>query len=150
MTNSNGNSIDQRIVEIHARIDGMDRDFTNRASIILDEVLVQQQQMEALTGQVDQLTDQVRYLTIQVDRVNSRVDQLVDRVDQLVQIQEITQSHVSQLAVTMVQFAQNAEADRTQMREMQGQIREIQIDIRGMQTENQRILRHLFGEGNNN
>lgn len=56
---------------------------------------------------------------------------------------EITQSHVSQLAVTMVQFAQNAEADRATIREMQA-------DIRGIQTENPRILRHLFGEGNNN
>lgn len=101
MTNSNGDFIQRQITEIHARIDGMDRDFTNRASIILDEVLVQQQQMESLTGQVDQLTDQVRYLTSLVDRVTGRVDQLADRVDQLAQIQEITQSHVSQLAVTI-------------------------------------------------
>lgn len=43
----------------------------------------------------------------------------------------------------MVQFAQNAEADRATIREMLA-------DIRAIQTENQRILRHLFGEGNNN
>lgn len=82
MTNSNGNSIEQQIAEIHARIDA--------------------------TGWI-----------------------------------EITQSHVSQLAVTMVQFAQNAEVDRATIREMQA-------DIRGIQTENQQILRLLFGEGNNN
>lgn len=27
MTNSNGNSIEQQIAEIHARIDGLDRDY---------------------------------------------------------------------------------------------------------------------------
>ncbi|MGA9381200.1 MAG: hypothetical protein WBV73_20775 [Phormidium sp.] len=38
----------------------MDRDFTNRASIILDEVLVQQQQMKALTGNSRSLTNGYR------------------------------------------------------------------------------------------
>lgn len=32
------------------------------------------------------------------------------------------------------------------IRQMQSEIQEMQSDIRGMQTENQPILRHLFGE----
>ncbi|MFB2838027.1 DUF948 domain-containing protein [Floridanema evergladense] len=129
MTNSNGNSIEERLNEIQSRVDGMDREFSHRTNIILDEVLVLTQQMESLTGSVDQLTTEVNRLTL-------RVNQLTERVDQLTENQEVTQANVNQLTALMVQFAQNAEADRA--------------IIRGIQTENQRILRHLFGEGNNN
>ena len=132
MTNSNGNTIEQRLTEIQSRVEGMDREFSHRTNIILDEVLVLTQQMESLTGSVDQLTTEVNRLTL-------RVNQLTERVDQLTENQEVTQANVNQLAVLMVQFAQNAEADRAQMREMQS-------DIRGIQTENQRILNHLFGQ----
>lgn len=129
MTNSNGNSIEERLNEIHSRVDGMDREFSRRTNIILDEVLVLTQQMESLTGQVDQLTTEVNRLTL-------RVNQLTERVDRLTENQEVTQGNVNQLTTLMVQFAHNAEADRA--------------IIRGIQTENQRILRHIFGEGSNN
>lgn len=63
-------------------------------------------------------------------------------------------ARLHQQALRIVQ--RDAEADRAQMREMQTQIRDMQseireilIDIRGIQTENQRILRHLFGERDN-
>lgn len=118
MANSNGNTVEQQIAEIHARIDGMDREFSRRTNIILDEVLVLTQQMESLTGRVDQLTTEVNRLTL--------------RVNQLTENQEVTQANVNQLTAFMVQFAHSAEADRA--------------IIRGIQTENQRILRHLFGE----
>lgn len=55
-------------------------------------------------------------------------------------------ARLHQQALRVIQ--RDAEADRAQMREMQSEIREMLIDIRGIQTENQRILRHLFGEGN--
>jgi len=132
MTNSNGNTIKQQITELQSRVEGMDREFSHRTNIILDEVLVLTQQMESLTGSVDQLTTEVNRLTL-------RVNQLTERVDQLTENQEVTQANVNQLTILMVQFAQNAEADRTQMLEMQS-------DIRGIQTENQRILNHLFGQ----
>jgi len=132
MTNSNGNPIEQQLTEIQSRVEGMDREFSRRTNIILDEVLVLTQQMEALTGQVDQLTGRVDQLTTQVDRLTRRVDRLAET-------QEVAQANISQLAMLMVDFVQNAEADRTQMREMQ-------VDIRGIQTENQRILNHLFGQ----
>ena len=56
-------------------------------------------------------------------------------------------ARLHQQALRVIQ--RDAEADRAQMREMQSEIREMLIDIRGIQTENQRILRHLFGENNN-
>jgi methyl-accepting chemotaxis protein len=128
MTNSNGNPIEQRLSEIQSRVEGMDREFSRRTNIILDEVLVLTQQMESLTGSVEQLTTEVNRLTL-------RVNQVTERVDQLTENQEVTQANVNQLVDLMVQFAQNAEADRS--------------IIRGIQTENQRILLHLFGEENN-
>ncbi len=57
-------------------------------------------------------------------------------------------ARLHQQALRMIQ--RDAEVDRVQMREMQIQMREMLVDIRGIQVENQRILRHLFGEANNN
>jgi hypothetical protein len=64
-----------------------------------------------------------------IKQLTDRLDRLTARTDQLVTSQENTQSLVSQLAVLMVQFTQNAEADR--------------VIIRGIQAENQRILELL-------
>ena len=67
-----------------------------------------------------------------LDRLGTKVDQLGIRVDQLVTAQMNTEHRVDQLAALMVRFIENAEADRTV--------------IRGIQTENQRILEYLFGQ----
>ena len=64
-----------------------------------------------------------------IKQLTDRIDRLTARTDQLVTSQENTQALVSQLAVLMVQFTQNAEADR--------------VIIRGIQAENQRILELL-------
>lgn len=124
----NQRSTDQRITDIESRLEGVDREFSQRTNILLDEILVLTQQMDTLTNRVDQLTDQV--------------DRLAEQVDRLAEGQQVTQSNVSQLAVLMVQFAQNAEADRAIVRGLQEQ-------VTGIQTENRRILDYLFGQQRN-
>ena len=60
-----------------------------------------------------------------IDRLTDRLDRLTSTVDRLAVSQLNTEE-------TMNRFIQNAEADRALMR--------------GIQTENQRILQYLFGE----
>jgi hypothetical protein len=61
-------------------------------------------------------------------------------VDRLAENQQTTQVTVDQLARLMMQFIQNAESDRAFMRELQ-------LEVRGIQAESQRILEYLFGQG---
>ena len=103
MTNSNGNSIDQRLTEVESQI----TDIRSRMQ-----------------------TDSQLFGSLQIT---------------VAELADIARLH--QQALRAIQ--RDAEADRAQMREMQSEIREMLIDIRGIQTENQRILNHLFGEGNN-
>ncbi|HEY9298926.1 MAG TPA: hypothetical protein VIQ31_21730 [Phormidium sp.] len=103
MTNSNENSIDQRLTEVESQI----TDIRSRMQ-----------------------TDSQLFGSLQIT---------------VAELADIARLH--QQALRVVQ--RDAEADRAQMREMQLEIREILIDIRGIQTENQRILNHLFGEPQN-
>lgn len=109
MTNSNGNTIDQRLTEVESQI----TDIRSRMQ-----------------------TDSQLFGSLQLT---------------VAELADIARLH--QQALRAVQ--RDAEADRAQMREMQteirdmrSEIREILIDIRGIQTENQRILNHLFGQQN--
>ncbi|OKH30031.1 hypothetical protein NIES2119_31645 [[Phormidium ambiguum] IAM M-71] len=102
MTNSNENSIDQRLTEVEGQI----TDIRSRMQ-----------------------TDSQLFGSLQLT---------------VAELADIARLH--QQALRVIQ--RDAEADRAQMREMQAEIREILIDIRGIQTENQRILNHLFGQQN--
>lgn len=74
-----------------------------------------------------------------IDQLTDSLDQLTVRLDRLAITQENTQVTVDQLARLMVQFIQNAESDRVFMRELQ-------LEVRGIQAESQRILEYLFGQ----
>lgn len=74
-----------------------------------------------------------------LDELTDKLDQLTVRVDRVVESQQAAQATVDQLAQLMMQFIQNAEADRVFMRE-------IQTEVRGLQSESQRILEYLFGQ----
>lgn len=86
-----------RYEELRARIDQVEEEFGRRANILLDEVLITDENLRVLTR----------------------------RVDQLAESQQATQATVNQLALLMVQLAQNAEADRVAIRENQAEIRRI-------------------------
>lgn len=102
MTQSNENTIDQRLTEVESQI----TDIRSRMQ-----------------------TDSQLFGSLQIT---------------VAELAYIARLH--QQALRAVQ--RDAEADRAQMREMQSEIREMLIDIRGIQTENQRILNHLFGQQN--
>ena len=66
------------------------------------------------------------------------------------------QTTVADLADIVRLHHQALVADRQEIREIQTQVRDMQVsisemltEIRGIQTENQRMLRYLFGENNN-
>lgn len=80
-----------------------------------------EERMSATDKRIDQLTGRVNQLTIKVEQLTERVDQ--------------TTTNVDNLAALMVQFTQNAEADRSA--------------IRGLQSENRQILEYLFGQQRN-
>ena len=86
-----------RYEELRSRIDQVEEEFGRRANILLDEVLITDENLRGLTR----------------------------RVDQLVEIQQATRATVNQLALLMVQLAQNTEADRAAIRENQADIRRI-------------------------
>ena len=113
----------------------------------IKELLIATARMAERTSEsIDRLTERLDNQTRNIDRLavsqlnsDERVDQLGTRVDQLVTAQLNSEhrvdqlgTRVDQLAALMVRFIENAEADRTV--------------IRGIQTENQRILEYLFGQ----
>jgi Fic family protein len=53
---------------------------------------------------------------------------------------------IANLRITVVELVDMFAQNMTVIRQMQAEIQNMQSDIRGMQIENQRILRHLFGE----
>lgn len=70
------------------------------------------------------------------------MDQLTGRVDQLAVTQQNTQANLDQLAALIVRFVESAEADRAV-------IREIQTEVRGLQTENRHIWEYLMRRNRN-
>ena len=102
--------------------------------------------IDRLTDRIDRLTSTVDRLAVSQLNTEERVDRLTSTIDRLAVSQLNTEERVDQLTVsrvnleeTMNRFIQNAEADRTVMREMQ-------TEVRGLQIENRRIMDHLFGQ----
>ncbi|MEH2421503.1 MAG: hypothetical protein V7K48_11435 [Nostoc sp.] len=67
-----------------------------------------------------------------INRLVERMDQATSNVDRLAVAQLNAEERLDQLTALMTRFVENAEADRAVMR--------------GIQTENQRILQYLFGQ----
>lgn len=67
-----------------------------------------------------------------INRLVERMSQATSNVDRLAVAQLNAEERLDQLTALMTRFVENAEADRAV--------------IRGIQTENQRILQYLFGQ----
>lgn len=67
-----------------------------------------------------------------INRLVERMSQATSNVDRLAVAQLNAEERLDQLTALMTRFVENAEADR--------------VVIRGIQTENQRILQYLFGQ----
>lgn len=67
-----------------------------------------------------------------INRLVERMSQATSNVDRLAVAQLNAEERLDQLTALMTRFVENAEADRAV--------------VRGIQTENQRILQYLFGQ----
>lgn len=108
----------------------MSEDKLNRIEAILG-VVAQQQQTN--TEAINQLTGRFDSLVTEVQRV------LLRQADRL----ERTEASVEFLVDAVTRLTRKADADSDRWREMQA-------DIRGLQTENRQILEYLFGRRNGN
>ncbi|MBP0017479.1 MAG: hypothetical protein J7647_07970 [Cyanobacteria bacterium SBLK] len=122
--------------------DSMSRDRLDRIERILDnvaqrqEIIVQtqQQQNERIDSAIFETGRILGNFGERLERVEAVVEQLTDSVNRLTQnVDRVTQS--------TDRLIENAERDRETIRGMQS-------EIRGIQVENQRIIRHFFGEEN--
>ncbi len=106
-----------------------------------------QSQLDQLTGRVDQLTGRV-------DQLSSRVDEFVfqsQRIfNQLATVAERADGRSERLEAIVIRLDRNYEEQKSQFREFQvttnAQAEQDRTIIRGLQTENQRILQYLFGQ----
>ncbi|MFN6474358.1 MAG: hypothetical protein RMY36_032395 [Nostoc sp. SerVER01] len=85
-----------------------------------------------------------------IDNLKQRFDDVGDRLEQTTQaisrleanqeaLQQQLEASISHLVGPIGDFVEEAQQDRAV-------IREIQSEVRGIQTENQRILQYLFGQ----
>ncbi len=98
-----------------------------------------------------------------LDRIEQNLEQLTQTVNQLAGAAQTNRealaqtermisrntAAISRLDERMEQFINQAEEDRRRMDLMLQQADEDRRIMRGIQTENRRILDHLFGENNN-
>lgn len=90
----------------------------------------------------NQITEREDRLAVREDLeiLSQTVQRSVENTDRAIsQLTQNLNSSIQDLTGIMVQFAHDAEADRAVMRE-------IQTEVRGLQSENRRILDHLFGQ----
>jgi hypothetical protein len=87
---TNTPSSDQRLANLESSISTLDARWQQQHNLLLDEIIVTNDQMGGLTRRLEQLTG---------------------RVDELTQ-------NVSALTGVMMQFAQNAERDRAEIRQI--------------------------------
>lgn len=149
----NGN---RRLDRIEANLETVSETLLRVARVVennrgdIDQIFERLDQLSASTGELrqSQRTSTERFDSLaQIQQVSTerleswaqRQQVLTERFDELAQNEQNLQRAVEQLTQLMVQFAQNAEADRAFMRELQ-------TEVRGLQLENQRILEFLFGQ----
>lgn len=111
-----------------------------------DELETIRQLLIATANRTENNSNSINRLTDQVDHFVNRVDQIAvaqqnteASLNQVAIAQRNTEASLNQLAALVVQFIENAQADRAV-------IREIQTEVRGLQTENRKILEYLFGQ----
>ncbi len=80
--------MDDRLTAIEDRLEGIDREFSRRTNILLDEIIV----------------------------LTERLDRLTERVDRLTENQQITQNLATQMGALTLQLARDSETDRAEIR----------------------------------
>lgn len=73
-----------------------------------------------------------------------------DKLDQLASTVSDLSTSVTEVRVTAEALLQTVVIHQSNFETLVAEIRDIKTEIRGLQTENRRILDHLFGEQNNN
>jgi dsDNA-specific endonuclease/ATPase MutS2 len=103
-----------------------------------------------------------------LDRIENILLSTTTRLDQVSQQQQVNTEAIAQLTTRMEQgfvesrrqleetasylvgvigdFVEKLQQDRSQAEQDRAIIREMQTEVRGLQTENQRILQYLFGQ----
>jgi antirestriction protein len=74
-----------------------------------------------------------------LERVAALVESNTEHLAALHTITQIQSEHITNLRIAQQQYQQNFEV-------VHNEIRRISEDVRGLQTENRRILDHLFGQ----
>lgn len=81
---------------------------------------------------------------------DERLDNLASTVADLSTSATETRVTAEALLQTVIIHQQGLETSQRNFEIVMAEIRNITLEIRGLQTENRRILDHLFGEQNNN
>lgn len=97
MTNSA--DFESRLTALSQRLQGLDDEFSRKANILLDELIVG---FEETDGQIRKLTN--------------RLDQLAVKVDQLTESQQTTQGTIDQLSQLLVYSIESSNQDRAEIR----------------------------------
>ncbi|GAA6621343.1 hypothetical protein [Scytonema sp. NUACC26] len=100
----------------------------NRLALIEALLLQTVQQQQANTAAITQLTQQQQNNTATISQL----------AQQQAELKQELQDSISHLVSVIGNFVEEAHQDRAI-------IRELQSEVRGIQTENQRILQYLFG-----
>jgi chromosome segregation ATPase len=149
VTNSSASNGNGRLDRIEANLETVSETLLRVARVVegnredIDQIFERLDQLSGSTGELRQSqqvsTERFDGLAQSQQALTTRFDTLTQRFDDLALGQRNLQGAVEQLTSLMAQFTQNAEADRAFMRELQ-------TEVRGLQSENQRILEYLFGQ----
>lgn len=148
------------------RVDKLENEFEVVKELLMSAARYAEsanQRIDRLGEKQDQTQVMLDQLGQKQDRTQAQLDQLGARVDQVVATQQEIQRVMLQLAErqlrsdaaietlvdAVTRLTQNSEADRSLMRQQQAQISEMQSEVRGLQTENRRILEFLQNRDSN-
>ncbi len=101
------------------------KDITDILKIVSERQLENQNQINSLTSQVNTLTSQVNTLS-------QRLDLVIESQKNVIDTQQIILETQARLSSQFQDFVEV--------------VREMQTEVKGLQTENQRIIKHLWSD----
>ncbi|MFB2970802.1 hypothetical protein ACE1CD_17670 [Aerosakkonema sp. BLCC-F183] len=110
------------------RLDRIERVLDNLVTNQLNERdarLAQREDLEILYQTIQQIGEGVNANREAISEMREAISEMREAISEMKESEQNMQSAVSNLTVTMLQFAQNAEADRAAMRQMQAEIQQI-------------------------
>ncbi|MCL1471654.1 hypothetical protein [Argonema antarcticum] len=81
-----------------------------------------------------------------IDRIETAMEQLTGRVDTLVTLMADFRESQLQSQQEHLQLLRIMAQQQTEIVEIKREIRDLQAEVKGLQTENHRILEYLFGQ----